>query len=247
MYGSALVMFAEIGSILAIWRPKLWLKLAASPRPYASFSYKTAARLRPMLSAKCAMVMPLLESLEITRNTQGEMPVSSGVVADVAIAGSRPASYTFAAATIAPDVTCPTTPTMAGLATKSCAMPAALAPSAPSSRSLSWRCLPRTPPESLTSAMAISIPFLFMSPNDCANGPATPSCIVGAPEEHAPAMTHTNETMSGRALTAIVGKCCGWTNDAPTNARAVGGRPPNERIFMGVDLGGAERTLGTKR
>src|SRR6185437_87540 len=98
MYGSALVRVAEMGSLLTICPAKLRRKLAASPRPYASFSYRMAARFRPMADAKCAIVIPLLESLVITRKTHGEIPVSSGVVAEVAIAGRRPASYTFAAA-----------------------------------------------------------------------------------------------------------------------------------------------------
>src|SRR5688572_29048885 len=73
------------------------------------------------------MSMPLTESLAITRNAHGEIPVSSGDDAAVATAAMRP-SYTLAAAFIAPDVRCPITAAYLTLSTRSCATRAATLP-----------------------------------------------------------------------------------------------------------------------
>ena len=120
------------------------------------------------------MSTPLVESLEMTRNVQREIPVSAGDVAVVATAGRYP-SYTCAAETIAPEFTWPTTASTAAESTNSCAIRLALAPSPSSSLNKICSGAPRRSGSALISSRASSIPLWFIAPYPCFHGPAAPN------------------------------------------------------------------------
>ncbi len=91
-------------------------------------------------------------SLGHTRKIQSPARLTSGLVADGETATRPESSYTPAAASSAPLVTCPTTATTLWSAAKSVAMSIAVSPSAASSRMTSSTGRPSMPPAAFISS-----------------------------------------------------------------------------------------------